>query len=382
MQCDYFDAGVCRSCALLETPYARQLVDKDDAVRRALGVTADGARWLPPVASPEAGFRTKAKMVVGGTTAAPTLGILDAAGSGVDLQGCGLYPEELASAFAPVAAFVTRAALEPYDLATRRGELKNVILTVSPDGELMVRFVMRSTEALARLRKHLPWLREQLPTLAVASLNVLPEHKAVVEGEREILLTEQESLPMRLDDLTLHLRPQSFFQTNTGVALELYRQARGWIDEASPVDVWDLYCGVGGFALQALAPGRDVLGVEVSEQAIASASLTRDELAAAGVPGAAEARFLAADATSFALAAQRAPELVVVNPPRRGIGPALAAWLDRSDARTVVYSSCHPGSLARDLAAMPRLRPVEIRVMDMFPHTTHAETAVLLTRGS
>ncbi|WP_084125658.1 23S rRNA (uracil(747)-C(5))-methyltransferase RlmC [Demequina sp. NBRC 110054] len=381
MQCDYFDAGVCRSCALLETPYSRQLADKDDAVRRTLGATAEGARWLSPVASPEAGFRTKAKMVVGGTVEAPTLGILDAEGAGVDLQGCGLYPESLASAFAPLAEFVTRASLEPYDLPTRRGELKNILVTVSPDDELMVRFVMRSTESLARIRKHLPWLREQLPRLAVASLNVLPEHKAVVEGEREILLTERESLPMRLDALTLHLRPQSFFQTNTGVARELYRQAREWIAAADPADAWDLYCGVGGFALQALAPGREVLGVEVSEQAIASASLTRDELVEAGVPGADRARFLADDATAFALAQARAPELVVVNPPRRGIGPELAAWLERSEARTVVYSSCHPGSLARDLAAMPSLRPVEIRVMDMFPHTTHAETAVLLQRA-
>ncbi|MDN4474089.1 23S rRNA (uracil(747)-C(5))-methyltransferase RlmC [Demequina zhanjiangensis] len=381
MQCDYFDAGVCRSCALLETPYARQLADKDAAVRATMGTTADGAVWLPPVASAEEGFRTKAKMVVGGTVEAPTLGILDMDGGGVDLQGCHLYPDALSAAFAPLADFITLAALEPYDLTTRRGELKNLLVTVSPDSDLMVRFVMRSTEALARLRKHLPSLQRALPTLTVASLNVLPEHKAVVEGDREIPLTAQESLPMRLDDVTLHLRPQSFFQTNTDVARALYRQAEEWIDAAAPADVWDLYCGVGGFALHALAPGRDVLGVEVSEQAIASAALTRDELVAAGRPGAADARFLAADATAFALAQDRAPELVVVNPPRRGIGPALAGWLDRSEVRTVVYSSCHPGSLARDLAAMPSWMAREIRVMDMFPHTAHAETAVLLQRA-
>ncbi len=381
MQCDYFDAGVCRSCSLLETPYTRQLQDKDAAVRRALDGLVDEALWHAPVASPEAGFRTKAKMVVGGSIGAPTLGILDAHGSGVDLQGCGLYPPELAVAFAPLTEFVTRAALAPYELTTRRGELKNILLTVSPNGELMVRFVMRSTEALARLRKHLPWLQEQLPMLAVASLNVLPEHKAVVEGEREILLTTQESLPMVLDGLTLHLRPQSFFQTNTGVARALYRQARTWIAAEDPIDVWDLYCGVGGFALQALAPGRDVRGVEVSEQAVASATLTRDELVAAGIPGASDANFLAGDAVAYALAQPRAPELVIVNPPRRGIGADLAAWLEHSSARTVVYSSCHAGSLARDLAAMPSLRPVEVRVMDMFPHTTHAETAVLLRRS-
>jgi 23S rRNA (uracil747-C5)-methyltransferase len=70
----------------------------------------------------------------------------------------------------------------------------------------------------------------------------------------------------------------------------------------------------------------------------------------------------------------------VVNPPRRGIGADLAGWLQESGVRHVVYSSCNAESLARDLALMPPLRPVEARVLDMFPHTTHYEVLVLLTR--
>jgi 23S rRNA (uracil747-C5)-methyltransferase len=71
---------------------------------------------------------------------------------------------------------------------------------------------------------------------------------------------------------------------------------------------------------------------------------------------------------------------VVVNPPRRGIGAELAGWLERSDAAHVLYSSCNVASLARDLAAMPSLRPVKARVFDMFPQTTHFEVMVLLER--
>ena len=100
---------------------------------------------------------------------------------------------------------------------------------------------------------------------------------------------------------------------------------------------------------------------------------TAEEL---GVP----ARFVAADATAWAVAQEHAPDLVVVNPPRRGIGPELATWLEDSDAAHVVYSSCHAVTLARDLALMPSLRPVEARVLDMFPHTTHYEVMVLLAR--
>jgi 23S rRNA (uracil747-C5)-methyltransferase len=320
-------------------------------------------------------------MVVAGTLDEPTLGILDPAGAGVDLQGCGLYPPVLAAAFAPLAAFVTRAGLTPYDVPARRGELKSIVATVSPDGELMVRFVLRSTEAVARVSKHLPWLLEQLTRLAVVSVNLLPEHKAVVEGDREIVLTERETLRMNVNGIDLHLRPQSFFQTNTAVAAALYREATAWIAAADPALVWDLYCGVGGFALHAIAPGRSVVGVETSREAVASASISRDELAGAGVPGAASSAFLEGDAMAYAASSPSPPDLVVVNPPRRGLGPELSGWLEGSGVATVIYSSCNPETLARDLAAMPSLRPTRARLFDMFPQTSHGEIAVLLERA-
>lgn len=375
MQCHYYDAALCRSCTLLPTPYAEQVAGKERHCRTLLGDPA-GLAWLPPVLSPEARFRNKAKMVVAGTVQQPTLGILDADGHGVDLRDCALHSPGLHAALPALARVVTGAALTPYDVPARRGELKHLLVTESPDGELMVRFVLRSTEAVARLRKHLPALRAALPRVRVVSVNVQPEHKAVLEGEREIVLTADETLPMRLDAVTLHLRPQSFFQTNTPVAAALYRQARDWVDAAAPSSVWDLYCGVGGFALHVAGPGRDVVGVEVSTEAVASAQLSASE---AGLAGAA---FVADDATAFALRTppHEAPDLVVVNPPRRGIGPELAGWLEASRARHVVYSSCNAVTLARDLAAMPSLVPVQARVLDMFPQTSHYEVAVLLAR--
>ena len=373
MRCGYHDAGVCGSCTLIAQPYPQQVDDQLHRVRTALGDPA-GVAWLPTVTSTEAGFRNKAKMVVGGTVEAPTLGILDAHGLGVDLQGCPLYPDALSAAFAPLAAFVTEARLEPYDVPDRRGELKHLIVTVSPDGELMVRFVLRSTEALARIRKHLPSLQSALPSLVVASVNVQPAHAAVLEGDREILLTDRSTLRMRVNGLDLHLRPRSFFQTNTDVAAALYRQAVAWADEAEVATAWDLYCGVGGFALHLARDGREVVGVETSAEAVASAEHTARD---AGLPG---TRFVAGDATAFALAAADVPDLVVVNPPRRGLGEPLSRWLEGSGVPRVLYSSCHSGSLARDLAQMPSLRPVRAQVLDMFPHTGHHEVLTLLER--
>lgn len=371
MDCHHFDAHRCRSCTLLELPRARQLSDKEAHARSLVAAPV----WLPTVAGAEAGFRNKAKMVVGGTVAAPTLGILDRDLAGVDLRDCGLHSDGLRAALDRIATWVSGAGLTPYDVRERSGELKHVLLTESPDGELLLRLVLRSTALEARIRSRLPALVEAVPSLRVVTINVQPDHKAVLEGEREIVLTSESTLPMRLaTGITLRLGPRSFFQTNTAVAEALYDQARAWVRDLPDVrTVWDLYCGGGGFALHLAGPGREVLGVEVSADAVDAATSTAAEL---GV----HASFVAADATAYVLGQADVPDLVVVNPPRRGIGADLAGWLEASGVRHVVYSSCNAESLARDLALMPSLRPVEARVLDMFPHTTHYEVMVLLTR--
>jgi len=436
MQCDYFDAGLCRSCTLLDRPYPVQVADKEARVLDLLGARHAPATWLPTLTSPESGFRNKAKMVVGGTIDEPTLGILDGRGQGVDLRGCGLHTEGIQAALPTLAAFVTRARLLPYDVPKRRGEAKYVHVTESPSGELMVRFVLRSEQALPRLRTELPWLLDELPQVAVVSVNLLPEHKAVLEGADEIVLTERETLTMRLGAVDLELRPQSFFQTNTAIAAGLYAQAAEWVDDLDPARVWDLYCGVGGFALHVARPGagrtsrhahREVVGIETSEEAVASA---RGSARRAGLE---HVRFAADDATRFATSSgsefmgpgtsgsvssgpgsssgpgasgsapsesgsapsgpgtappeatssgpgTAPPELVIVNPPRRGIGAVLAGWLEESAVEHVVYSSCNPVTLASDLDAMPSFEVVATRVFDMFPQTPHLEAMALLRR--
>lgn len=365
MHCSYYAAGVCRSCTLIEVGYPDQVASKERAARDAVG----NAEWEPPLRSVEAGFRNKAKMMVAGSVEAPTLGILDADWHGVDLTGCPLHEQPIVDALPVLRELVTRARLTPYSVPERRGELKHVLVTCSPAGELMVRFVLRSSEALPRLRKHLGWLTAELPNAVVISANLLPAHAALTEGEQEIPLTENQLLTMRMNGIDLLLRPGGFFQTNTSVAAGLYRQAAAWADEAGPTSVSDLYCGVGGFALHLDVPGREVVGVEVSAEAVDGARLAAERRGG-------RVRFEVGDATA---AAHLDADLVVVNPPRRGIG-SLAPRLEESRARHVLYSSCNPTTLARDLAAMPSLRPVKARLFDMFPQNHHAEVLVLLER--
>ena len=372
MRCDYFQREQCRSCTLLPLPYPEQVSRKEAAVRQLLALP-DSA-WLPSITSPQTRFRNKAKLAVGGTIEQPLLGIATATGV-QDLTRCPLHVSAIEDALPALRSFITTAKLAPYDVASRRGELKFLLITASADGRLMVRFVLRSREAETRMRKHLPGLLTQVPRLAVVSLNVQPTHAALLEGPEEIVLTAQATLTMRVNDLDLHLRPQSFFQTNTPIAAHLYAQATDWMMDSAPRSVWDLYCGVGGFALHAARAGiAEVTGIEISSEAIASAQRTATDLTLTGLT------FIAEDATLFALSAQQPPELVLVNPPRRGIGADLAGWLERSGVNEVIYSSCNAVSLARDLATMPSLTPVTAVVLDMFPNTDHYEVLVRLRR--
>ena len=369
MKCAYHEDARCRSCTELPRPYAEQLAAKQASAEAALAPFAP-RQWLPPKASAESGFRNKAKMAIGGSVDAPTLGLIDPAGLGVDLAACPLYPATMQAAFEPIRAALAAARVPPYDLAQRRGEGKYVLLTEAPGtGELLLRFVLRSREPMERLQRQLPALQQALPALRVVSVNLLSEHKAVTEGDTEILLTAESEVRCRLNDVDFRLTPRSFLQTNSAIAAALYRQAREWIDAAAPASVWDLYCGVGGFALHAARAGRTVVGIESTPEAIAAAR-------AAGPGG----QWIAADATAWARAQQQAADCVIVNPPRRGIGAELAGWLNASGAGTLIYCSCNIESLRRDLAALPAYRLEHAQVFDMFPHSTHYETLVLLTR--
>lgn len=395
----------------MSTPLAVQLARKQ---ARIAALLAEGANpipagvWEPPAASAPQRFRNKAKMVVAGTVADPVLGILGPGGHGVDLRTCPLHVPEIEAALPVLARTITALGLTPYDVSARRGELKYLLVTASPDGDLMVRFVLRSRRHVADLRAALPALRRELPTLAVLSANIQPVHQAIIEGPEEIVLTEHDRLLMRLRlpgsaagargvsvpgpraltrELPLYLPTRSFFQTNTAVAEQLYATARDWADAVLPDPaaaaatgrprrVWDLFCGVGGFALALAGPDRRVLGVEVSAAAIDGARAAARFMR---LP-ADWAEFEAGDASVLDPGAGAVPDLLVVNPPRRGIGADLAARIDASGVEQVLYSSCNPVSLAKDLERMPSLRVQRARLFDMFPHTDHAEVLVALHR--
>ncbi|MCE0488649.1 23S rRNA (uracil(747)-C(5))-methyltransferase RlmC [Pantoea sp. Mb-10] len=374
MHCALYDAGRCRSCQWLDKPYSLQLDDKQSQLAQLLAAHAV-ADWRPPVSSAQQGFRNKAKMVVSGSVERPVLGIVNRDGEAVDLCACPLYPDTFAPVFDRLKPFIARAGLTPYDVARQRGELKFILLTESTSGEMMLRFVLRSTRKLAQLRAALPALQQPLPQLKVISANIQPVHMAILEGEEEIALTEDQALKERFNQVPLYIRPQSFFQTNPAVAASLYATARAWVAELPVSSMWDLFCGVGGFGLHCATPDMQLTGIEINAEAIACARQSAQQLGLNNV------QFAALDSTAFATSRDQVPQLVLVNPPRRGIGAELCAYLSEMAPDYLLYSSCNPATMAQDIARLPDYAVTRVQLFDMFPHTAHFEVLTLLTRS-
>ncbi|QHM70438.1 23S rRNA (uracil(747)-C(5))-methyltransferase RlmC [Mixta intestinalis] len=374
MHCALYDADRCRSCQWLKIPYSQQLEQKQAHLQSLLAAFPVAA-WQTPTGSAQQAFRNKAKMVVSGSVERPVLGLLQRDGSPVDLTSCPLYPASFAPVFELLKPFIARAGLTPYNVARRRGELKFLLLSESTlDGKLMLRFVLRSTNKLAQLRAALPWLQQQLPQLSVISANIQPVPMAILEGEEEIPLTENQALAERLNHVPLWVRPRSFFQTNPAVAAQLYATARQWVSELPVKAMWDLFCGVGGFGLHCATPEMQLTGIEISAEAIACAQRSAQQI------GLEKVQFAALDSTRFATGEEAVPDLVLVNPPRRGIGAELCAYLSRMAPAWLLYSSCNAESMAQDIARLEGYHICRVQLFDMFPHTAHYEVLTLLQR--
>ncbi|WLS77627.1 23S rRNA (uracil(747)-C(5))-methyltransferase RlmC [Erwinia pyri] len=374
MHCALYDADRCRSCQWLTVPYSRQLTEKQDRLHQLLADQRVGT-WLPPVVSTQQGFRHKAKMVVSGSVERPVFGLMHRDGLPVDLSSCPLYPASFAKVFARLKPFIAQAGLTPYNVARKRGELKFILLTQSTlDGGMMLRFVLRSETKLEQVKRALPALLQDLPELSVVSANLQPVHMAILEGEREIALTENQALAEKFNDVPLWIRPQSFFQTNPEVAAKLYATARSWVSELHIHSMWDLFCGVGGFGLHCATPEIKLTGIEISAEAIACARRSAHQMGMSNVS------FAALDSTAFATGEGAVPDLVLVNPPRRGIGEELCRYLSTMAPTYILYSSCNAETLASDIARLSEYQAERVQLFDLFPHTAHSEVLTLLQR--
>ncbi len=368
--CSYYDTHVCHSCGWIDYHYAEQLKLKFTRLHTLLEPFSV-RDWIKPATSPLKGFRNKAKMVATPSLQGVVLGLSDE----VSLIDCPLYDVSMQKVLHSVQAWLRELGIKAYDVKKRKGELKYVLLTrSSADNSMMLRFVLRSHGIVSRLENSLPSLIAAHPELKVVTANIQPVHMAILEGDEEIFFTEQRRLEDRLNGIPLFIRPKSFFQTNPEVAAKLYKTAAEWVDESKPNRIWDLFCGVGGFALHCASPERDIIGIEIEPEAIACARDSAARLEMSNL------RFESLDTASFGADSGAKPDVVIVNPPRRGLGEQLCKWLMRVDADRILYSSCNATSLAKDLESLSGYTLRRVQLFDMFPHTEHYEVLVELVR--
>jgi 23S rRNA (uracil1939-C5)-methyltransferase len=270
---------------------------------------------------------------------------------------------------------VQRQSIYVYDPVSRRGLLRYLVIKVSPaSGKAMVTFVTaeRDYRQITHLGK---WLVRKIPEVISVQQNINASTGNVVFGRDTIRMLGVGDLLDRVGDIALRISPTSFFQINNEQAAFIYRLVRQWAALEKRESAVDLYCGIGGIALHLARDAGSVGGIEVVEEAVRNA---REN---ARMNGLDNCSFRAGDAAD--LVAELTPETVavtVVNPPRSGCdGPVLEA-LAGLQPRALIYVSCNPASLARDLDLLQslgycadRLQPV-----DMFPQTSHLETVVRL----
>ena len=242
----------------------------------------------------------------------------------------------------------------------------------------IVRFVLRSSEAIPRIRKSIVGLQTKHPWVKVVTCNIQPIPAAILEGPDEEILTEQRSIEVQYNDITLTFMPQSFMQVTHEIAEALYHRAATYVRENSFSHALDLFCGVGGFSLSIASSVPQITGVEVSPMAVESARHSAARLAAS------HASFFADDVEAFlSRSLTHEPDLIIVNPPRRGLSDRIRQRILELKPTAIVYSSCDPETFARDVSEwMADYELVTLSPFDMFPMTDHCEVLGIFERKS
>ena len=375
--CGYFNQGICRSCDLMTLDYRDQVKKKEETLLQSLkGIYS--STLLPSVHSDPFYFRNKAKFSVTGTIDKPIIGLLGDTNldSGREILSCPLHVQPINDVLPFVKEFITEAKLTPYNIENKSGELKGIILFYSRESqEMYLRFICRSKEPVTRIVKFLKNLQAKIPNLKVVSVNIQPVPHAILEGDEEIILTEAPAVHHKLGPVSMNLTPRAFVQTNQSIAKNLYETAALWVKENKTDRFLELFCGQGAFSFFCAENIHAGLGIEINPEAILEAIRTAKK------KGLTHLNFKSADAGKIGHEIKEfSPDLILVNPPRRGLGDSLKLLLEEKP-QTIIYSSCSHESLGADLQKLKcHYEITRAQIFDMFPQTEHFETLVELHR--
>ena len=379
-------AGPCGGCSLRHLDYAAELRAKQDSVldafRRIGGLEVPVLDILP---SPEVDrYRNKVQFPVGvDKNGAPCIGFY--AGRThriVPCPDCKLQPGVLNEIGNALCAFFAQQGIRPYDEQSGKGLVRHIFLRRGAhSGQIMVCLVCTRAK-LPHAEQLCTALREQFPAISTILLNVNAKNTNVILGGENHILYGPGYIEDTLCGVPVRLGPLSFYQVNTLAAERLYGVAAQYAQLTPDDTLLDLYCGMGTIGLSMADQCRELIGVEIVPEAIESAKANAARM---GETVAAKSRFFCADAGQAAtqLAAEGLhPDIVMLDPPRKGCDEATLSAVVRMAPRRVVYVSCNPATAARDAAWLEKngYHAEKVQPVDLFPRTKHVEAVLLLTK--
>ena len=374
--------GRCGGCQFRHMTYAEELRAKGRRIADALERVGRVRLDLPPVLGAEdpLRYRSKVQFPVAEDRRGLSVGYYRPRSHDVlDAPDCLLQPRAVTRLREAFKSWMEDHRVPAYNEKTGVGLVRHLYVRTNSRDESLV-CVVANGEGLPHAQALTDALRRAEPGLTGVVLNVNTRDTNVILGERYAALWGRDWLEETLCGLTFRLSVPSFFQVNHAQTEVLYRNALDFARLSGTETVLDLYCGTGSISLALARRAGRVVGAEVVPQAVEDA---KENARRNGVEN---AEFFCGDAGSVArrLAAEGVrPQVVVVDPPRKGLAPEVPAILAGMGPERIVYVSCDPATLARDVARLAELgyRAVQAQGVDLFPRTAHVETVVLLSRA-
>lgn len=382
-RCKHF--GLCGGCRLQDLAYEQQLAFKATQVRNHLirvGGLADPGEIPIIPCEPTFGYRNKMEFTFGTDfDRKPALGLHPRGKYWeiFDLEECFLPPESYARIAGITREFFAGTAYEPYHPRQHTGFLRNLVIRIGQNtGQILVNLVT-AEGAVQHAEQWVARLCEAVPEIVTVVHTINATRANVAIGDLAEIWYGGGTFTERLADLTFTLGPLSFFQTNTRQAEKLFATALEYAALNGSEHTLDLYSGAGAISLLVARKAGMVTGVELIAEAVEAAK------EAARANNIDNCEFVCEDAKDFMktrAAAEIRYDLAITDPPRAGLHPKVVANLIDLAPPRIVYVSCNPATLARDLGLLQAggYALQGITAVDMFPHTAHIEAVALLQR--
>ena len=295
----------------------------------------------------------------------------------IDMDDCLLQTEESRELVALIREWISEYNIEPYDEKTDKGVLRHIYIRSGREGILLT--LVSKEEKLPFADKLAEKLKESdIPVVGLV-LNINSKPTNVVLGSKNIVLYGKGSLSDNIGDVEFEISPNSFYQVNKEQTYKLYSTALKMAELHGGETVWDLYCGIGTLGQFMAKSAAKIAGIEIVPQAVADGerNARKNEIY--------NAEYFCGAAEKLApelIKKGYKPDVVILDPPRKGCDEKLLETVVRSKPKRIVYVSCKPSTLARDLKYLEEkgYKTTEIVPCDMFPRTSHVETVVLLQR--